>query len=284
MGKRACGAGKPHHTGFMDKRIDEGRPPARSRVRSLALLCAVLALLVVASSAYLRLHKTGVGCTPWPQCQAAATAQPPQADTFTAGARLLHRMAAAAMLVAVLLIVAGSVPPRGTPQQAREAFALLAVVVALAVLGVFTAGSRAPAVALGNVLGGFVMLGLSAWLALPAGSRRWLPPWVLALAALQLVAGAASSVLQAAWQPGRAGLLGLHIAGAVLLAAALAAGVRRAAAARRPEAGLAAALLAAQLALGVALWLGRLALPLGAAWLHNIAAAALLVLVVRAVR
>jgi len=58
------------------------------------------------------------------------------------------------------------------PREGWLAAALLALAVGLAVLGIVTPGARVPAVALGNLLGGFLMLALCARLAAPEPSRE----------------------------------------------------------------------------------------------------------------
>jgi len=118
-------------------------------VHLLALLCVGLSLLVIAGSSYVRLHK-----------------QIDAFDTWIALARLLHRVAASVMLVAVLLVVAAA--KRAAGWQAREtrvAIALAAIVIGLTLLGPFSAGRSHAALVLANMLGGYAILALSAALA-----------------------------------------------------------------------------------------------------------------------
>ncbi|MBI5256341.1 MAG: COX15/CtaA family protein [Burkholderiales bacterium] len=166
----------------------------------MALLCAVLVLAITSLSAFLRLSKAGLGCAPWPQCygqalreqQAGAQAGAAGAATMGLGmaqnetvshevalARLAHRVVATVALVLVIVLVLSTLGER--PRRTDElvtALALLAVALFLAVLGLRTAASRLPVVALGNLLGGFAMLALAARLAVPAVPPRGaLRPW-----------------------------------------------------------------------------------------------------------
>jgi cytochrome c oxidase assembly protein subunit 15 len=78
----------------------------------------------------------------------------------------------------------------GWPVLGREgllAGALLALALFLAGLGVLTPGARVPAVAMGNLLGGFLMLAFSARLALARGGAPALGAAAVATAALLLV-------------------------------------------------------------------------------------------------
>lgn len=135
----------------------------------LAAAAAVLVLVIVAASAYLRLHAGGIGCEPWPDCYRAAPAilgapGPSTGTALTTAARLAHRVAAT--LTAALVIAIGFVawrPPRFPASRALTA-AVLALTVFLAVLGTRTAAGAPPWVALGNLLGGFLLLAALAWL------------------------------------------------------------------------------------------------------------------------
>ena len=172
---------------------------SQAALRRMAWVCVLLVLLVTTLSAYMRLDKTGLGCDGWPHCygQAAAeqtaTADAPTTSPAIAAARLAHRVTAVAVLVLVLAMLASCLSAR--PRLRAEGalvLALLAVTMFLAVLGVWTARSQLPAVTLGNLLGGFVMLALCLRLAAPrplrasAGLRVWL--WIAALLVLAQVA------------------------------------------------------------------------------------------------
>ncbi|HTN67069.1 MAG TPA: COX15/CtaA family protein [Burkholderiaceae bacterium] len=171
-------------------------------LRRLAWVCAVMVLLIMSLSAYLRLSKVGLGCEPWPQCYGqalrAADAAPPATDGATAAARMIHRVVASVTLLLVLVMVMTALALRPVLwPEGRLALGLLALVLFLAVLGRWTAQARLPAVTLGNLLGGIAMFALSVRLALvtarsPAPSVGRAPPiaWIW-LAGLLVLAQAA---------------------------------------------------------------------------------------------
>ena len=299
-------------------------PPARPlmQLRRLALLCAVMVLAVTSLSAYIRLSKAGLGCAPWPQCY-AQRAHLPQAGAATdlddrteyRAARLAHRVAAMvtlALVIGMLFVCLGARPVLRA--EAAMAVALLVLSLALAVLGRWSSGARVPAVAIGNLLGGFAMLALCARLVLARrarsvpGLRAWAVGAALLLLAQVALGGLVSAsfaglscssgadCLQAAqtigwdtlnpWRepvltgPPRfneAGALAqaLHRVLGLVLAALLVALALAAWRRGRPRtAGLLLLLLGAQLIVGFALAPGGL--PLSLALLHNVLATALL--------
>ena len=168
-------------------------------LRRLAWVCAALVLAITTLSATMRLTKAGIGCTPWPQCYGLAQAVAPEAPDPLAAVRAAHRVLAVAALGVVLALLALGLKGRPRWRQASaEAGALLAVTLFLAVLGPFSARSVLPAVALGNLLGGFAMLALCVRLAArrrmdgSSALRAWL--WLFALAVLaQVVLGGLAS-------------------------------------------------------------------------------------------
>lgn len=141
-------------------------------LRHLALLCTVVVLAVTSLSAFIRLSNAGLGCSDWPQCYGNRLHATPRADAAAAevsvdsdgvrAARIAHRVVA---VLALFLVIAMAVVCFGnTPWLQREgllALTLLVLALALAVLGRASAGARMPVVAMGNVLGGFLMLALS---------------------------------------------------------------------------------------------------------------------------
>ena len=151
---------------------------AAVRVRAwfvrLAVAAAALMLVVIVASAFMRHSQSGLGCPDWPACygraDAEAVAAPPLPVRF---ARLAHRLAASGVLVAVagLLLVAWTQVPQWTGVRALAALAL-ALALGLAALGVATPGSRVPAVALGNLVGGLAVLALLAATAEAARTPR----------------------------------------------------------------------------------------------------------------
>ena len=147
-------------------------------LRRLALMCAALVLAVTSLSAFIRLSQAGLGCNDWPQCYGSRLrdAQQGHPDVATKGdavmaARLAHRAVAVLALLAVVTMLAicfGN--PPWLHREGLLALALLALALGLAVLGRWTAGTRVPAVAMGNLMGGFLMLALCWRLAARAGA------------------------------------------------------------------------------------------------------------------
>lgn len=147
----------------------------RASLRRLALWCAGLLLLVTSLSAFIRLSQAGLGCEPWPLCYGSAlraaqgrNAQPAEDSIAVTAARSAHRVIATVALAGVATMVALCFVGRPRlPREGMLALALLALVLGLAVLGLWTRGSRVPALALGNLLGGFLMFALCWRLAAP---------------------------------------------------------------------------------------------------------------------
>ncbi len=257
-------------------------------LRRLAWLCAAVVLAVTSLSAFIRQSRAGLGCADWPACygQALRSAQqgeaaPGEASQAEALARLAHRIAASAalLLVIVMLLVCAD-----RPRLRREGalvLALLALAVFLAVLGAWSGRARASAsaVAVGNLLGGLLMLALCVRLAQPARPPLGAPARAaVALAALLLVLQIALGAQVSASFAGLAcdaGTCGLHrYAGAALALLLLALAAVSWRQGRRGGAALLAVLAPAQLAAGAAL--STLGLPLPVALLHNLLAGALL--------
>ena len=168
------------------------------------MACATLLLLlaVTALSAYLRHSAAGLGCAAWPLCfgqgeSAAAGAVVLGGQALTV-ARAAHRVTAT---LALLLIIALLVLSLARPRLAREgalSLGLLVLALLLALLGVFTPGSRLPAVAIGNLVGGFLMLAIAARLVAPP-EQRGLRASALAAALLLLAQIALGALTSAAF-------------------------------------------------------------------------------------
>jgi len=144
-------------------------------VHVLVWVALAVVLVVNVASAYVRLAQQGIGCTPWPQCYGRTAPQDagavPSEDAPHFYMRALHRFAAsvAAVLLLAIAFLGWSGWRAAGPRVA--AVALLALAGGLTWLGVRTP-SAAPAVTLGNVLGGMAMLALLAWLAAWRPQRR----------------------------------------------------------------------------------------------------------------
>jgi len=150
---------------------------SRMLARRLAVAATVLVFLVLVASAWLRHSAAGLGCTDWPACYAAIvdTTETPLPGTVLA--RLVHRFAASGALVLIGLVAFLALRPASDyPVERKLAWGALAIALALAALGIWTPGARVPAVAIGNLIGGFALFAslaaLSARLrgAAPSGS------------------------------------------------------------------------------------------------------------------
>lgn len=165
-------------------------------LRRLALTCAALVLAVTSLSAFIRLSQAGLGCNDWPQCYGSRLRDAQQGHPdlaakveAVAAARLAHRAVAVLALLAVVTMLAicfGNQP--WLHREGLLALALLALALGLAVLGRSTAGSRLPAVAMANLIGGVLMLALS-WRLAATGApsaRPALKAWARVAALLLL--------------------------------------------------------------------------------------------------
>ena len=163
-------------------------------LRMLATVGAALVLVVIVSSAYLRLSQAGLSCADWPACY-GNLARIAAATTAQLAARLAHRIAASGVgfVLIALLAVTLTQRPRLAKQAAIAALAL-AVAVMLATVGaVMSESTRVtplPAVTLANLLGGFALLALLVWLRETARSIQIapIPRGVHVLAVVALIA------------------------------------------------------------------------------------------------
>lgn len=182
-------------------------PRSPPLLRRLALLCTALVLAITSLSAYIRLERAGLSCAGWPACygerlrvaQQGLTASAPEHGAATV-ARFAHRVIASAalLLVVTMLVVCWTAKP-ARRAEGGVALALLALALALAVLGRWSSDARIPAVAIGNLLGGFAMLALSWRLAREGGAtlatrtRVWAAFGALLLAAQVALGGLVSA-------------------------------------------------------------------------------------------
>lgn len=203
-------------------------------MKKLASAALLLVVVLVSLSAYLRLDNSGIGCTPWPSCYGnigAAATDPSAADTYQrlleearqpmSWATPLHRLVASVLGLLVLALAIGAVMRRN---DRLIAFTLVFLTVFLAWLGIYSEGLHNPAVVMGNLGGGFAMLGVLGWMVLrrPRGNGRSNTPLgsvtaaALAVLCLQIALGGLTSANFAApacrtlpdchgsWLPGRA--------------------------------------------------------------------------------
>jgi cytochrome c oxidase assembly protein subunit 15 len=134
-------------------------------------------MVLVCVSAYLRLSHSGIGCADWPACY-GRIGEPEavneiissenayqrilaEASQPLAWATPLHRFVASTL---GLLIVALVMLALKRKKDRMISFALLGITVYLALLGLKSGGLHSPAVVMGNLGGGFLMLGLLGWM------------------------------------------------------------------------------------------------------------------------
>ena len=130
------------------------------QIRQIALLLTALALLVVLLSARLRLQGAGLGCADWPACYGRLLSGEPQAQQFGV-VRLLHRLFASLSLLLACVLAWLSLRPPSLPSTAGPASWLLALVLALAALGFWSADPRLALVGFLNILGGLGLVSFS---------------------------------------------------------------------------------------------------------------------------
>jgi len=180
-------------------------------MKILAVTALLFVIALVSVSAYLRLDNSGIGCANWPECYGLIGV--PAAEVPTVGstyerlaveaqqpmswATPVHRLIASVLGLLVLSMALVSV------RQKRDrllSLALLGLTVFLAWLGIYSGGLHSPAIVMGNLGGGFAMLGLLGWMVVRnsrSGTgysmlRRWVVA-ALALLCLQIALGGLTS-------------------------------------------------------------------------------------------
>lgn len=146
-------------------------------MKALVGLSLLFVIVLVSLSAYLRLAHSGIGCADWPDCYGRIGDPPSVSQTISsenayqriiaeasqplAWATPLHRFVAS---ILGLLIVFLTMLAFKQKKDRLISLALLLVTVFLALLGVKSGGLHSPAVVMGNLSGGFLMLGLLGWM------------------------------------------------------------------------------------------------------------------------
>ena len=151
-------------------------------MRKLAITSLLLVIALVSLSAYLRLDHSGIGCADWPACYgmigSASDVEPTVASTFErlaseaeqpmSWATPLHRLVAS---VLGLTVLAMTLLAFGHNRERLLMTTVLGLTVFLAWLGIYSGGLHSPAVVMGNLGGGFVMLALLGWIVLRRPGR-----------------------------------------------------------------------------------------------------------------
>jgi cytochrome c oxidase assembly protein subunit 15 len=151
-------------------------------LKALAGLSLLLVILLVSLSAYLRLAHSGIGCLDWPQCYARIgvpeVAAPldsapeqmardayqritAESEQAMAWATPLHRGVASLLGIFIVFL---NILAFAQKRHRLLSLALLGLTIWLAMLGLRSGSLHDPAVVMGNLSGGFAMLGLLGWL------------------------------------------------------------------------------------------------------------------------
>jgi len=144
-------------------------------MNKIATTALVLVIVLVSLSAYLRLDHSGIGCSAWPACYGniglPEAATPTVDDAYQrlleeasqplSWATPVHRLVASILGLTILALCLTSLRLR---KDRAISFGLLALTVFLAWLGIRSTSLHDPAVVMGNLGGGFAMLGLLGWL------------------------------------------------------------------------------------------------------------------------
>jgi len=181
-------------------------------VRKLVVISLLLVIALVSVSAYLRLDNSGIGCADWPECYgkigAAQVTEPTVGSTYErlaieaqqplSWATPLHRLVASVLGLTVLAMALLSLRLK---RDRLLSFLVLAVTVFLAWLGIYSGGLHSPAVVMGNLGGGFTLLGLLGWMTFrdakplsnaPLSTKNWVTAGLVWLM-LQIMIGGLTS-------------------------------------------------------------------------------------------
>jgi cytochrome c oxidase assembly protein subunit 15 len=144
-------------------------------MKKLATAALLLVIVLVSLSAYLRLDHSGIGCAAWPACYGnigLPEARTPTVDDAyqrlleesrqpLSWATPLHRLVASVLGLTILALCLMSLRIR---KNRVISLGLLALTVFLAWLGIRSISLHDPGIVMGNLGGGFAMLGLLGWM------------------------------------------------------------------------------------------------------------------------
>ncbi len=164
--------------------MSEGKTTLAECYRRLVTGALVLTLIVVVMGAWVRLTDAGLGCPDWPGCYGTLSVPDSEAELRRAAENfperpveagkawreMIHRYAASLLGLFVIAIAAVAWTNRRDPDQPwRLPLALVAVVIAQGMLGMFTVTLLLkPLIVMAHLLGGMTTLGLLCWLTLSA--------------------------------------------------------------------------------------------------------------------
>lgn len=153
--------------------MKDNRTVRLKRIRILAWVLSALSLVILLASAYIRLGGAGLGCGPWPDCygQILAGTQ----SLHTEGARILHRSAASLALLLGFVLGWQSQRPQPIDPAARHAAMLLALMILLTFVGLFSFDPHRAWAGFINILGGAGLVLLS-WRTALAATADPAPP------------------------------------------------------------------------------------------------------------
>ena len=143
-------------------------------MKMLATTALILVIVLVSLSAYLRLDHSGIGCAAWPACYGNIglpdATTPGVEDAYQrlleearqpmSWATPLHRLVASVLGLMILALCLMSLQQR---KDRMVSFGLLALTVSLAWIGIRSNSLHDPAIVMGNLAGGFAMLGVLGW-------------------------------------------------------------------------------------------------------------------------
>lgn len=135
-------------------------PTRRLRhLHALAWALVLLALAVVAVSAWVRLSGAGLGCADWPACYGRLLTE--GGSTHVGAIRVVHRALATLALLLGFAAVWPSLRPEPVQPAARQATLLVVLMLVLSAFGIWSADARRVLPGFVNILGGLALVSLS---------------------------------------------------------------------------------------------------------------------------
>lgn len=144
------------------------RTARMKRIRILAQVLTALSLLILLVSAYIRLRGAGLGCSPWPDCYGQILTG--AANLHNGDARILHRSVASLTLLLGFALVWHCQRPQTIQPAAAYATPLLALMIVLTFVGLWSSDPHRAWAGFINILGGAGLVLLSWRTALAAGA------------------------------------------------------------------------------------------------------------------